>query len=121
ISKKATSEEKAAARIRYMGRGEKMLVLVEELSLRTRRVQPLTKQLEDTSRRMDELKQQIAMLRQTGAPSDKIASIRHELREMMLRTLESPGSLRRRTRLLRGQYQEFENVKRELSSGNLRL
>jgi RNA polymerase primary sigma factor len=98
-----------------------MLILVEELSLRTRRVQPLIRQLEDTSRRMDELKQQLATLRTTGAPSDKIASIRHELREMMLRTLESPASLRRRTRLLRGQFKEFENVKRELSSGNLRL
>jgi RNA polymerase primary sigma factor len=120
-SRKALPEDKAAARVRYIRRREKMLLLVEELSLRTRRVQPLIRQLEDTSRRMDELKQQLATLRQTGAPADKIASIRHELREMMLRTLESPGSLRRRTRLLRGQYREFENVKRELSSGNLRL
>jgi RNA polymerase primary sigma factor len=121
VSKKATLEEKAAARVRYMRRREKMLVLVEELSLRTRRVQPFIKQLEDMSRHMSELKQQIAMLRQTGAPSDKIASVRHELRELMLRMLESPASLRRRSRQLRGQFQEFENVKRELSSGNLRL
>src|SRR6476619_7602387 len=120
-SRKALPEDKAAARVRYIRRREKMLILVEELSLRTRRVQPLIRQLEDTSRRMDELKQQLATLRATGAPSDKIASIRHELREMMLRTLESPASLRRRTHLLRGQYREFENVKRELSSGNLRL
>jgi RNA polymerase primary sigma factor len=120
-SRKALPEDKAAARVRYIRRREKLLILVEELSLRTRRVQPLIRQLEDTSRRMDELKQQLATLRATGAPTDKIASIRHELREMMLRTLESPGSLRRRTRLLRGQYREFENVKRELSSGNLRL
>jgi RNA polymerase primary sigma factor len=120
-SRKALPEDKAAARVRYIRRREKMLILVEELSLRTRRVQPLIRQLEDTSRRMDELKQQLATLRATGAPADKIASIRHELREMMLRTLESPASLRRRTRLLRGQFKEFENVKRELSSGNLRL
>jgi RNA polymerase primary sigma factor len=120
-SRKALPEDKAAARVRYIRRREKMLILVEELSLRTRRVQPLIRQLEDTSRRMDELKQQLATLRETGAPAEKIASVRHELREMMLRTLESPGSLRRRTRLLRGQYREFENVKRELSSGNLRL
>src|SRR5215208_4373404 len=120
-SRKALPEDKAAARVRYIRRREKMLILVEELSLRTRRVQPLIRQLEETSRRMDELKQQLATLRATGARADKIASIRHELREMMLRTLESPGSLRRRTRLLRGQYREFENVKRELSSGNLRL
>jgi RNA polymerase primary sigma factor len=120
-SRKALPEDKAAARVRYIRRREKMLILVEELSLRTRRIQPLIRQLEDTSRRMDELKQQLAALRATGAPSDKIESIRHELREMMLRTLESPASLRRRTRLLRGQFKEFENVKRELSSGNLRL
>ena len=40
---------------------------------------------------------------------------------MMLNTLESPASLRNRCQELRGQFQEFENVKRELSSGNLRL
>jgi RNA polymerase primary sigma factor len=120
-SRSATTEEKAAARIRYIRRREKMLVLVEELSLRTRRVQPLIRQLEETSHRMDELRQQIAELRRTGAPADKINSVRHELRELMHRTLESPASLRRRCQLLRGQFQEFENVKRELSSGNLRL
>jgi RNA polymerase primary sigma factor len=120
-SRSATAEAKAGARIRYIRRREKMLVLVEELSLRTRRVQPLVRQLEETSRRMDELRREIAELRRAGAPRDKIASVRHELRELMRRTLESPASLRRRSRQLRGQFQEFENVKRELSSGNLRL
>jgi RNA polymerase primary sigma factor len=121
ISKSASSDEKAAARIRYVRTRDKMLVLVEELSLRTRRVQPIIRQLEDMSKRMDELKRKIAELRATGAPSDKINSIRHELRSMMLGTLESPASLRRRVRLLRGQYKQFEDAKRELSSGNLRL
>jgi RNA polymerase primary sigma factor len=121
ISRKATPDEKAAARTRYIRTRDKMLVLVEELSLRTRRVQPLIRQLEDTSRRMDELRRQLANLRATGAPGEKIASVRHELRELMLRTLESPASLRRRSRQLRGQFQQFEDAKRELSSGNLRL
>ena len=98
-----------------------MLLLVEELSLRTRRVQPLIRQLEDMSKRMDDLRRKIAELRATGASSDKINSTRHELRAMMLNTLESPASLRRRVRLLRGQYKQFEDAKRELSSGNLRL
>jgi RNA polymerase primary sigma factor len=121
ISRSTPPEAKAPARLRYIRRRDKMLVLVEELSLRTRRVQPLIRQLEDTSRRMDELRRQIADLRRTGGPADKIASVRQELRELMLRTLESPASLRRRSRQLRGQFREFEDVKRELSSGNLRL
>jgi RNA polymerase primary sigma factor len=98
-----------------------MLTLVEELSLRTRRVQPLIRQLEEMSQRMDELRADLADLRATGGPEEKIAALRHELRQLMLRTLESPASLRRRVRQLRGQFREFENVKRELSSGNLRL
>jgi RNA polymerase primary sigma factor len=121
ISRRATAEEKAAARTRYIRTRDKMLVLVEELSLRTRRVQPLIRQLEDTAKRMDHLKRQICELRGAGAPADKINSVRHELRVLMQSTLESPASLRRRSRLLRGQFQQFEDVKRELSSGNLRL
>jgi RNA polymerase primary sigma factor len=120
-NRRASAELKAFARSRYIRRREKMLVLVEELSLRTRRVQPLIRQLEEMSQRMDELRRQLAQLRRTNAPAEKIASVRHELRELMQRTLESPASLRRRSQLLRGQFQEFEGVKRELSSGNLRL
>src|SRR5262245_4488202 len=70
---------------------------------------------------MDQLRAQLKDLRDNGAPADKVRMIRHELREHMLRTLESPASLRRRARLLRGQFKAFEEVKRELSSGNLRL
>jgi len=121
ISRRATAEAKVAARTRYLRRREKMLVLVEELSLRTRRVQPLIRQLEEMSQRMDELKHLLDELKSTGAPAEKIASIASELRALMQSTLESPRSLRLRCRQLRGQYQEFEDVKRELSSGNLRL
>ncbi|MGD9633685.1 MAG: sigma-70 family RNA polymerase sigma factor [Pirellulales bacterium] len=121
ISRSATTEVKAAARLRYMRRREKMLVLVEELSLRTRRVQPIIKQLEDMSHRMDELKTQLIELKASGAPAEKIASVASELRLIMQNTLESPTSLRERCRKLRNQFQEFEDVKRELSSGNLRL
>ena len=121
VSRRANAREKAAARTRYLRRREKMLVLVEELSLRTRRVQPLIRQLEETSRRMDDLKAQLDDLKRSGAPADKIAAVRSELRDLMLTTLESPESLRRRCQQLRGQFHEFEDVKRELSSGNLRL
>jgi RNA polymerase primary sigma factor len=120
-NRRAEPDAKAAARTRYIRRREKMLILVEELSLRTRRVQPLIRQLEDMANRMDELRRQLSELRATHGPTEKIASLRLELRELMRRTLESPASLRRRCRLLRGQFQQFECVKRELSSGNLRL
>ena len=119
--KSLPQEEKLAARRRYLRRREKMLVLVEELSLRTRRLQPLIRKIEEMSRRMDALCKQLHELRQEGGAESHIASVRSKLRQLMMDTLETPSSLRKRAQELRGQFRRFENVKRDLSSGNLRL
>jgi RNA polymerase primary sigma factor len=121
VDNRAGGTEKAAARQRFLRRQRKMLVLVEELSLRTRRVQPLMKQLEEVSRRMDRLQAQLKQLKTEGASQHRIAPVRRELKALMMQTLESPQSLRDRCDLLRTQLTEFERVKRDLSSGNLRL
>jgi len=121
INRVARPEVKQAARLRYMHRRRKLLVLVEELSLRSRRVQPLMEQLAGLSQRMDRLQKQLVELRVLGAPASRIDPVRRELKTLMLQTLESPSSLRKRCRLLREQLKELERVKRDLSSGNLRL
>lgn len=121
ISRCATAEEKQAARKRYLARRGKMLHLVEELSLRTRRVQPMMNVLEELSQRMDRLQRHLKELKAEGASAARLAPLRHELRQLMLQTLETPTSLRNRCALLRKQVAEFDRVKRELSSGNLRL
>lgn len=121
IRKSATAEAKQQARQRYLGRRRKMLQLVEELSLRTRRVQPLMRKLEEVSRRMDYLQNQLQQLRSENAHATRLEPVRRELEKLMKQTLESPRSLRERCRVLRIQLTEFDRVKRELSSGNLRL
>jgi RNA polymerase primary sigma factor len=121
VDNRTCGTDKAAARQRFLRRQRKMLVLVEELSLRTRRVQPMMKQLEEVSRRMDRLQAQLKQLKAEGASSQRIAPVRRELKALMMQTLESPKSLRDRCELLRTQLTEFERVKRDLSSGNLRL
>lgn len=121
IRKSVPVEQKQEARQRYLSRRRKMLQLVEELSLRTRRVQPLMRKLEDVSRRMDYLKNQLTQLRNENAHATRIEPVRRELEKLMTETLESPRSLRERCRKLRVQLTEFDRVKRELSSGNLRL
>jgi RNA polymerase primary sigma factor len=124
ISRKATREERIAARRRFLSRRHKSLTLVEELSLRTRRVQPLLKQLAEIAHRMTELQARIARIDAAGAlgaAKDERANLRKELRDLMLITLESPASLRKRCELMREQFRDYENAKRELSGGNLRL
>jgi RNA polymerase primary sigma factor len=116
-----SAEEKADVRRRFLRRRRKMLTLVEELSLRTRRVQPLMDELCELSRKMDRLQARLRELRAEDASPKQIAPVRRELKALMIRTLETPTSLRKRCRLLEQQLVEFERVKRELSSGNLRL
>ncbi len=81
------------------------------------------RQLEEMSRRMDELQAPAGRAPRTAAPpQDERADLRRELRDLMLHDARKPGQPPpAAARLLRGQFSEFEAVKRELSSGNLRL
>ncbi len=121
VSKSASEAEKERAKRSYQRRRLKSLVLVEELSLRSRRVIPLMRQLEQYSQRMDYLQSRIAQLKQTGANSLELNRNIAELRHLVLTTQESPRSLRNRCEEFRRNFKEYEAVKRQLSSGNLRL
>lgn len=126
IRKSTSREQRLVARKRFLRRRQKSLQLVEELSLRTRRVQPLMKQLQEFSKRMQQLKAEIQQLRSQETPlsaseEQRMRELRAELRELMLLTQESPRSLQKRCEVVERQHQEYENVKRQLSSGNLRL
>ena len=120
IDRRVEPAEKATAR-RFCRNRRKSLTLVEELSLRTRRVQPLVRQFREMSQRMDTIRRRLAELEFRPAPKDERANLRKELRDLMLITLESPRSLRNRVELIDRQFHDYELVKRQLSSGNLRL
>jgi len=98
-----------------------MLQLVEELSLRTRRVHPLIRQLEEFSQRIQQIRSRLDVLRFETTAVEERSQLRKELRDLMVLTQESPHSLAKRCAAVRKQYQEYEHVKRQLSSGNLRL
>jgi len=121
IGKSATDAAKAASRRRFVDSRRKALVLVEELSLRTRRVQPLVRQLMEISQRMADIRARLYRIVDDTSAKDERANLRKELRDLMLITLESPMSLRCRCELIERQFRDYEQVKRQLSSGNLRL
>src|SRR2546421_10663026 len=121
VRKSTPHHERVAARKSFLRRRRKCLQLVEELSLRTRRVQPLMRQLEEFSERLDEIRARLAEIRHDPARRDERADLRRELRDLMTMTLESRKSLRQRCQSIRKHHLEYELAKRELSSGNLRL
>lgn len=102
-------------------RRRKAVTLVEELSIRTQKVQPLMKKLEQISLRMDELEKQVEDLKGLRSAKDDRANLEKELRDLMLITLEEPFTLRKRVEIVKKRFTEYEEAKRALSGGNLRL
>ncbi|APW61369.1 RNA polymerase sigma factor RpoD [Paludisphaera borealis] len=99
----------------------KAVNLVEELSIRTQKVQPLMKRLEQIAVRMNELLFQLREYRAGRVGKEDRGNLVKELKDLMRITLESPKSLRRRVELMNARFKEYEQAKRELSGGNLRL
>jgi RNA polymerase primary sigma factor len=102
-------------------RRRKAVTLVEELSIRTQKVQPLMKRLEQVAGRMGELIQALQDERHGRGGKEDRANLQKELKDLMLMTLETPASLQNRVRLMYERFREYEQAKRELSGGNLRL
>ncbi len=121
VSHRSEEEARVVARARFLRSRRKCLQLVEELSLRSRRVIPLMRQLEEISRRMDYIQGRIAELGNDSYSEDERADLKQEMRELVMLTQESPSSLRLRCARFRKYFQEHEALKRQLSSSNLRL
>lgn len=102
-------------------RRRKAVKLVEELSIRTQKVQPLMKRLEQIAARMRDILAQLREYKPGHGGKEDRANLLKELRDLMLHTLETPGSLSRRVELMNERFREYERAKRDLSSGNLRL
>ena len=121
ISKKKDEIEKKLARKGFLSRRAKLVVLVEELSLRSRRISPMIKQLRNYSDRMNLIRSQ---LKDEGpdAPTEvERKHLRSELARLVTLCQESPASLEKRVGDCEKFFSEFENAKRQLSSCNLRL
>jgi len=107
---------------RRLGRRRRRAVrLVEELGLRTQRIEPMIKTLDEFSRRVDELKIRGDEHRKARrAPKEREPWVK-EFRNILRATQETPSSLRRRVAYLKEIYAHYQEAKRGLSEGNLRL
>ncbi len=111
---------------RKLGRRRRRAVrLIEELGLRTQRIEPMIKILDEFSSRVDELCERIRQHKAEN-PSRKGRDRRREpwiieYRNILRATQESPTSLRNRVAYLKQIYAQYQHAKRGLSEGNLRL
>ena len=120
-SKSRPMSQRRAAWRRLGRRRRRCVRLVEELGLRTQRIEPMIKTLEEFSRRVDELRQRVRDHIASKGPAKQREPWISEFRNILRLTQESPTSLRNRVKYLKDIYQHYQHAKRGLSEGNLRL
>jgi RNA polymerase primary sigma factor len=126
-------------RARISARRSRMARLVEECSLRTGRIIPLFRKLRAICKKLVELDNDLKLAKTPAEKMDKLpAKLRHrkqkkqfepedievmkdELDGLRSLVLEEPAELQRRVRDLATVFWEYEQAKRDLSGGNLRL
>ncbi|MBL1218217.1 MAG: sigma-70 family RNA polymerase sigma factor [Planctomycetes bacterium] len=110
-------------RQRIISRRRRMAVLIEECSLRTSRILPMISKLHSILRKMQDLQKQLHQAENDPArlhPED-ILVMREELDGLRDLVLEDPEHLAARLNTINAAIREYEQAKRDLSAGNLRL
>ena len=113
-------EHKVDAR-RLRRNRRKIATLLEELSLRTSRIQPMKIKLHGVCEKMRQLEKIIAAGVNDVMTADDISAARQELAGLQELVLETPDLLEKKLRSMERVFTQYEEAKRTLSSANLRL
>ena len=115
--------DRATVLDRLAVRRRKMTTLIEELSLRTSKVQPMLKKLRSIVKKMDDLGKTLAKADEFPDRYDPedIMVMREELAGLRSLVLCEPEELKQMVQDVTTVFDEYEEAKRDLSGGNLRL
>jgi RNA polymerase primary sigma factor len=102
-------------------RRRKAVALIEELNLQGKKVRPMIDLVESRIAEMTRLQARLQRYRGAQIQNPDAAETRRRLSEMQIDGLESADRLQKRLEFLRMAYANYEDAKRKLSSGNLRL
>jgi len=117
----ANKKEQEEVRLAIRRRRRRSVKLLEELALRTSKVTPLMKKLSSISTKMVELELRIEELKKVKEPGEDLEVCQEELSGLEDLVLEDAQNLHRRVVAVRKIYNKYEDAKRKLSGGNLRL
>ncbi len=121
ISKSAPNDP-AALLIRRIGRNRRRIAtLLEELSLRTSRIQPVKDKLHGICQKTHHLQNTIAAGPNKSFVAEDIDAMKQELAGLQELVGETPYQLDKRLQIIDRIFAQYENTKRFLSSANLRL
>jgi len=113
--------ERKKIKLRMHRRRRRAATLLEELALRTSRVQPMMNKLENILKKMKRLERQLAHPEEESLSQEDIQVIEEEYEGLSRLTFEGREDLHKRCDKIRRVFREYENAKRKLSGSNLRL
>jgi RNA polymerase primary sigma factor len=121
LGKKQRMAERRQAWARLGRRRTRVVRLIEELGLRTQRIEPMIQDLEGFLDRLRELKPKIDASKRAKQPPAHRQKLVDEYRGILKACQETPRSLKRRMEEIRKIFARYQLAKRGLSEGNLRL
>jgi len=115
--------EMESVRLAMLRRRRKVGTLLEECCLRTARIQPLMKKLQAINKKIRQLQTDLEKAQKHPGRYDyeDVIVMQEELEGLTCLVGESPEELERRLHDIRTVFDEYEQAKRDLSGGNLRL
>jgi len=110
-------------RARMQARRRKIASLLEECCLRTAKIQPLLRKLQSISKKFTQIERDLESAKKRGSKfdPDDILVMDEEVSGLRGLVLESPDDLAARLKKIDVVFQEYDQAKRDLSGGNLRL
>jgi RNA polymerase primary sigma factor len=121
-NKNVDNIEKIKKDLKQMHRNRrKIATLLEELSLRTSRIQPMMIKLQGIRQKMHQIEKVIEIGPTKDYYEEDLEIMKQELSGLQDLVLETPKQLDKRLRVIETVYGEYEEAKRQLSGGNLRL
>jgi RNA polymerase primary sigma factor len=102
-------------------RRKRNVVLLEELALQVKKIRPLKEELEDILDEMDEHASRVRDLKIRRGPREDLRPHEDRLNELQIKVCETHDRFRQRIHAIRQRFEEYEEAKRKLSCGNLRL
>ncbi len=108
------------AQDRMNQRRRRAVTLLEELSLRTSRITPMMRKVSSMVQKVEGIQEQLDQ-HGKSLPPEEVDAMKDELAGMIDLVMEMPDDLRKRVSEAERVFAEYEEAKRKLAGGNLRL
>jgi RNA polymerase primary sigma factor len=121
VNGRLTRQERSERLEVVQGVRRKLVILVEECHLQVKKIRPYMDLMEEQYREMRGIERKLSAFKGQKKVPPQVKEMTERLKELELDALEPAPRMKRRIDQVRLHFAEYEEAKRQLSSGNLRL